>query len=509
MLEPAPDEWTLVEAAHLFQRAGFSGTYPQIVELHGRGRSGAVNWLLAVEGAELPEVPLWARPEAVQLAREEFRREVGELRRQRNEAGEGTPERERIEGLLRDLNNRQDRTNQLQASESVEWWFRRMCSSPGGLREQMTLFWHDHFATGIDKVRNPALMLWQNQLLRRHSLGNFRALVQDVARDPAMVVYLDLGQSDKDHPNENFARELMELFVLGEGQGYTEADILEAARALTGFSLDRSSGLTQFDPRRHDDGEKTLFGRRASFAPAQAIDLIIEQPAMAPHIAGKIWNWFAGDAPGETLKPFLGLELQRGGLEIVPFLRTLFTSREFYHPQVMQRRIKSPLQLLASFCRQFGIPSIPRDYLVGVLSKLDHLPFLPPNVAGWEGGRSWINGDSLLTRYNVIGELLEPGFRGPAFRGRMGNAFQVRNVQRGMRDWSGPQWRRFLPVEHRQDREGVLDILLFLFFGDPLAEVRREELRSWLEQAEGVAVTTAELAHLCELLCCTPQYQLG
>lgn len=237
MLPQAPDQWTIFEAAHLLNRAGFGGNPDEIKTLHALGRSKAVDFLLnPSEAVGAIPMPAWAtREQAI-----EDMRERGKQFFETQRATQGMTAAE-AEKTRQQTFKAAQIENRMHGIEGQGWWFRAMLTTKAPLREKMTLFWHDHFASSIQKVKLPALMMIQNDLFRRNALGNFRTLTHEIAKDPAMMLYLDTQTSKKDHPNENFAREVMELFTLGEGH-YTEQDIHEAARAFTGYQLNRVQG---------------------------------------------------------------------------------------------------------------------------------------------------------------------------------------------------------------------------------------------------------------------------
>jgi uncharacterized protein (DUF1800 family) len=235
MLTPLPaSKWTFTTAAHLLNRAGFGGTPAEIEDLFKLGLDGAVAKLVDYEKIPDPApAPEWAKPDPTRVARFQELRQL--VQKVRNATG---TEREELEGKRREMQRQENRRRQEQLLELRGWWLERMRATPRPLQEKLTLFWHGHFATSVQKVKDSYLMWLQNETLRRHASGNWLELLLAMTRDPAMLIWLDQAQSRREHPNENYAREVMELFALGEGH-YTEKDITEAARAFTGLSLDR------------------------------------------------------------------------------------------------------------------------------------------------------------------------------------------------------------------------------------------------------------------------------
>jgi uncharacterized protein (DUF1800 family) len=219
------------------------------------------------------------------------------------------------------------------------------------------------------------------------------------------LIYLDQAQSRRDHPNENFAREVMELFALGEGH-YTEKDIAEAARALTGWSLDLTRQKYQWRPFVHDSGEKTVLGKTGRYDGQDIMKLIADQPQSARFITAKLWNFFAGEMPSESLTDALADLFRKEGNNFKPFLRAIFLSEEFYTPNLVRAQVKSPVQWLVGTCRQLDLPLPPPIVSWGITRSLGQDLFAPPNVKGWDGGLAWITTNNLLARYNIAAALV-------------------------------------------------------------------------------------------------------
>ncbi len=283
------------------------------------------------------------------------------------------------------------------------WWLHRMRHTPAPLVEKMTLFWHGHFATSAAKVREPELMLAQNEFLRRNALGDFGQLVRGIARDPAMLLYLDSATNRKVHPNENFARELVELFCLGQGH-YTEHDIQELARCFTGWEI--QYGKFRFNQFQHDYGSKTVLGRRGDFDGDDGLAVILDQPATAEFICGKLLRFFVADDSSftqEWIAP-LAAKLRESNLNVSPVLETIFTSRLFYSGVAVGRKVRSPIELGVGVLRALdGTSNMVQ--LANRLGELGQKPLYPPNVKGWDGGRAWINSSTLLGRANLMHSL--------------------------------------------------------------------------------------------------------
>ncbi len=291
-----------------------------------------------------------------------------------------------------------------QALELKAWWAREMLDTPTPLAEVMTLFWHGHFTSSLTKVKAPVLLYRQNLLLRRHALGNYGDLLRAIARDPAMLLYLDNARSRRQAPNENFARELLELFTLGEGR-YTEADIKAAARAFTGWSVDRDSGDFRFRPSWHDAGEKLFLGRRGAFDGDDIIDLLLARTETAAHLVTKLWRHFISESPNPAEVARLAQIFRAADYEMRPLLTALFTSEAFWAAENRGRLVKSPIDFVIGSLRLFDLP-VRRDADLAWLSRrLGQDLFEPPDVKGWPGGTDWITGASLLDRRSLIARV--------------------------------------------------------------------------------------------------------
>ncbi len=389
MLSPILKEsWNYTTAAHLLNRAGFGGSPADVDRLVELGPRAALNSLLDFDQIPDPTPnPDWAKPDPERAERLlKARQADADTRRQ--------------------IQQEEQRTQRQHLIDLKFWWLQRMALGPRPLQEKMTLFWHGHFATSMEKVRDAYLMWRQNDLFRRHALGNWRTFLTAVAQDPAMLVWLDQAQSRREHPNENFARELMELFTLGEGH-YTEKDVTEAARALTGWSFDRSTQEFVDRPRQHDGGIKTFLGRTGHLQGADIIAQIVAQPQADRFIVAKLWNFFAGQEPSGELTTALAGVFRESGHEFKPLLETLLGCAGFYAPAIIRGQIKSPVQWLVSSVRMLERP-LPGPFIcLGLTRNLGQDLFAPPNVKGWDGGLSWITTNNLLARYKEAAVLVQ------------------------------------------------------------------------------------------------------
>lgn len=356
------------QARHLLARTGFGPTAAELARFEKLDDREAVDRLLAgirIEPLTAPPPGLGERP---------------------GEAGEA---RRREQGLA------------LKA-----WWYAEMLATPSPLTERLTLFWHGHFTSSLQKVGHSAALYRQNLLFRREAAGNFGRLLHAVARDPAMLAYLDAAASRRDRPNENFARELLELFTLGEGH-YTELDVKAAARAFTGWSVDPATGLFRARPADHDPGPKTFLGRSGRFDGAGIIDALLAQPRTAELIVAKLWREFVSPDPDAAeIRRLAGL-FRDGGYEMKPLLRALFLSPAFADPAHRGTLVKGPVELLVGTVRLVGLPVDDAARLARAGRALGQDLFDPPDVRGWSGGVSWITAQTLLSRQQVLRHLVE------------------------------------------------------------------------------------------------------
>jgi uncharacterized protein (DUF1800 family) len=490
MLKPlAGGEWNFATAAHLLNRAGFGGTPAEIQHLADIGLEKAVARLVDYE--KIPDTtaaPEWAKPDPTRGER--FLK-----------ARESDPETRRKMVQEEQKNQRQHLV------DLKYWWMERMAKGPRPLQEKMTLFWHGHFATSAEKVRDAYLMWMQNDLFRQQATGNWLRLLSEMAKDPAMLVWLDQGQSRKDHPNENFAREVMELFTLGEGH-YTEKDVTEAARAMTGWSYDRRDQEFIERPRAHDNGVKTFLGKSGNFNGEDILAMIVEQPQAARFITAKLWNYFAGEMPSEELSNALVEEFRKSGNEFKPVLRKMFMSQEFYSESVVRNQVKSPVQWLVGSVRMLE-RELPAPFICFALTRnLGQDLFAPPNVKGWDGGLSWITTNNLLARYNEAALLVEGDptvlrgmALGPKGGGNMMGPNRLRNTP-----LRKVEVERILTEEERKDKETLISALEKRLLQAKLTPKQEKAMRDYLN--EQTTLDDPAILGAIRLMMSTPEYQL-
>lgn len=279
------------------------------------------------------------------------------------------------------------------------WWLDRILRTAHPLREKITLFWHGHFATSHTKVRNARLMLGQYRLLARYALGDFRELLRQMATDPAMLVWLDGAGSVAGKPNENYARELMELFSLGIGH-YTEADIREAARAFTGWDV--RGGVAVLNNTRHDSGEKLVFGRRGRFGPDDITKLVLQKQESPRFVCARLYRYLVSETtePAPELLDPLAEKYAQSGFDTGKLVETILRSQHFFSAAVYRQKIKTPVEFAVGIVRGLNGPAGARP-LANALEPMGQTLFAPPSVKGWDAGPAWLNAQTLLARQNL------------------------------------------------------------------------------------------------------------
>jgi uncharacterized protein (DUF1800 family) len=432
-------DWDYDKAAHLVERAGFGATPTEIERLAAMTPEAAVAELVdytTIDNGATPAFdpsPIWdpgmdpfpkSRADAVRIARETGS-SMGVAMLPEGESRRLQPVVNKFFYGLR--------SNAIETQRLATWFGERMLTTRRPLEEKLTLFWHGHFATGNGKVRDTRMMFRQNEMLRANAAGSFRDLLVGILTDPAMLVYLDNGENRKGHPNENFGRELLELFTMGVGN-YSEQDIREASRAFTGWTNDVLE--FRFDAETHDDGEKTFLGRTGAFNGEDIIDIILDTPVTAEYIGAKLYRFLVREEMDDVTRTALGATFRDGGYELRPLVRRIFLSRDFYSQASYASQIKSPVQLVVSTYRKLGLTTLPTIPDFNRLTAgLGQTLFNPPNVAGWAGGRTWITPALLLERGNLFRGVLLPdtdGFWAPD-RSLPGLYAQVgRRIEAGM-----------------------------------------------------------------------------
>ncbi len=447
----AANPWDVRKAGHLLRRAGFGCTSAELEAAVKDGPKKTLARLLAPGEGE-----------------DAFEKDMAP-----------------IEAVIARTNN---------AGQMRAWWLTRMLYSPHPLREKLTLFWHNHFATSNAKVQDAALMLGQYRLLYKHALGDFSALLRAMSSDPAMLIWLDGAGSKKGSPNENYARELMELFSLGIGP-YTEKDVREAARAFTGWSV--VDGKAKFTPAQHDDGEKTVMGRKGRFKPDDIVAICLDQPACPHFICTKLFRWLVSDTvePTPALLGPLAKGFRASKWDTAALVKRVLSSNLFYSKLVYRTRVKSPVDFALGTVR--GLEGrVGTTALAAELEKLAQNVFSPPSVKGWDGGPSWLNGQTLLYRQNLALAFCSTE------DGRFGSRLDPAALARR---------------HGKKTDEGLVDFLLRLFLQGDVPDESRRRLLAFAKKAHGDKVpafwTADDAAErrvraLTHLVLSLPEYQL-
>jgi uncharacterized protein (DUF1800 family) len=474
MLSPFPEKlWSRYAAAHLLNRAGFGGTPTEIQALERLGLPQAVeSFLQADDDGDLFPRPALMEPPV----RFDYERRI-----------KAAPTEEAKQALRKEM-------RELEKTSMLDlrlWWLNRMRYTTAPLQEKTTLFWHGHFATSNQKVEYPYLMWQQNETLRSYALGKFPDLLKAMSRDPAMIRWLDLNSSRKDHPNENFAREVMELFSLGEGH-YSEKDIQESARAFTGYRVIPETGASQINPRDFDPSSKTFLGKTGSFNGDEIIDLIVAQPQCARFIGRKLWVFFVGENPSDTTVEEVASLLLGNGYDIGATLGVILRSAAFYSPKVVHHQLKGPVQWMIQTTKMLEIPLPDARVLENSLAALGQTLFAPPNVKGWDGGRAWISASSLLYRYNLAAYLLS------------GKAHVLGS---GGTKTAAIPLGKIVPIAERNSSDQLLDLLGFRIFNVPIPVKDRAGFLTFLEKYP-TPYGDDVVQDFMQMMMGTPEYQM-
>lgn len=471
----SPEAWDYAKARHLLVRAGFGGTAQEVQQLFSMGLYKAVDHLVDFHRQPSADASLDVAPPSLADPLE------SQLRNAFIQSQAAAP-RQSVDGG--------------QLGRLRQWWLKRMVESPRPLQEKLTLFWHGHFATQQSVVQNSYTLYHQNQLFREHGAGNFGGLLYGIVHDPVMIRYLDNNLNVKGHANENLAREIMELFAMGVDQGYTEADIREAARALTGYTYDNNTGQFRFQHDKHDTSDKTVFGKTGPWTGDDLVNLLLDQPATARFISLKLFEFFAHKEPGSETVDSLASVLRTNQYELGPMLKNLFLSEVFYSEAAMGTQIKSPTQLVVGMLRDVGIKQAANyGEIDGMIQNMGQQLFEPPDVKGWREGRSWISANRLFLRYNATANLMQsvaqPGGR------------------------RGADLVDVLASAECKTAADVVNCLAKTCFAKPLNEQQRQKLADflgelppqpeWANQRDNI---NGRLRAVLVLMLSTPEYQL-
>ena len=366
--------WTFARAKHLYKRAALGPTWSELQRAVDEGHQTSVDRILRAD----------CRIDGLRDDFEEMSQIIGDAAAGSNDA------------------------NRLKA-----WWHYRLLFTPDPLRERMTLLWHNHFATSNLKVQDLLLMQNQNELFREQAFAKFGELLHAVLRDPAMLYWLDANSNRKGHPNENLARELMELFTLGVGN-YTEGDVKAGARALTGWSPKRLE--VRFRKDRHDASEKTILGKTAHFDSTSFADLLLRQDVTSRRVAWRLCETFIGEnLVSPPALEELAVGLRERELDVRWAVETILRSELFFSDKNIASRVSSPVEFVVGTVRSLEMLETPPSTLILAewTSRLGQDLFYPPNVGGWNGGRSWLTSRTIVGRSNFASALVAGELRSP------------------------------------------------------------------------------------------------
>ena len=386
-LRPYGGPWTPRLAAHLLRRAGFGPSPTGMQRLVDMPMHDAVASLIDFPPDSAAPPDLYdPRPVLEQL-----------LLERRGKTTADPQLRQRMQNLRR---------GEVRSIAALaHWWLNRMLTTPSPLQEKMTLYFHGHFTTAaIQKGVTPQLVYDQNELFRSNALGNLRELTWQISVDPAMLLYLDNATNVASHPNENYARELMELFTLGVNH-YSEDDVRQSARAWSGWIVNRLTGNARFVARRHDGAEKTFLGQTGTWSGRDIVNIIFEQPQCAAFFASSLLNYFVYNNPEPELVDAVAAMIRKYDYELRPVMSTLFRSNMFYSQRAYRALLKGPVEYVVGTYKAFGLPEV--DPLAQrALMQMGQILFYPPNVAGWPGGENWLTSQTMIARANFLAALV-------------------------------------------------------------------------------------------------------
>lgn len=380
---PSSDAWS--RAARLARRTGFGATGAEVDAILARGSAAHIQAILTADPTQDPGAKATPPPDFDKVAA----------------AGKGADQQAR---------KAHNTALRAQLTELAGWWVRRMAAVQSPFGEKLTFLWHNHFATSASKVRQASLLLAQNQKLRTLGRGDFHTLASAMLTDAAMLYWLDGEANTKAAPNENLSREFMELFALGHGDGYTETDVREGARALTGWSIRFSDGTTHLDPARFDSGTKTFLGVTGDLDAAGYCDAVLARPASGPFVCGRMYRQLVSDDAPAT--PVLGAIATAYGptRSLAGMLTTMLAGDDF--AAKASTSVLSPVEWLIGLVRALRIPldgptgDRTVSKLLGALKQLGQVPFYPPNVGGWPSGQAWLSTSAAEIRMRTAAALM-------------------------------------------------------------------------------------------------------
>ncbi len=477
------DPWNLRWAGHLLRRAGFGGSPAELRAAVERGYPATLELLLNGQpyAARLTD---FLNNEGVKIAK-----------RYNPNAGFGQSKPE---------------PNEVRA-----WWLYVMLNSGHPFREKMTLFWHNHFATSIAKVNYAVPMVRQNILLRKHALGKFGPFLMEISKDPAMLIWLDSNSNIKGTPNENYGRELMELFSLGVGN-YKEKDIQEAARAFTGWHTDGETFT--FDARVHDDGRKTVLGKSGNLDGGDVVGIMLTRDCCARFLVRKLYHFFVNETqtPPDALLEPLCEQFRKSDYDIAALMKTILSSRHFYSEHAFRQRIKWPVELVLGTAKTIAEKTIPQQALVRGMEAMGQQLFAPPNVKGWPGAHAWLNTSTILARQNFAQAAAMGGIWGERLPDPRAEFVEVEGpggaVRPGLPEEPSPadpfDPARLVRQAKAEKPEQIVRVLLDAFLPGGIDPGKEKKLVAFLRTAEP-KTRDRRVREAVHAILCMPEYQLA
>jgi hypothetical protein len=475
--EPSPkDPWNLKWAGHLYRRAAFGAPLPELRLAVDQGLEATVNDLIG--------------------------------------GGDADSAFRAVEKVGADYAMQQNGGAQLLQS----WWLRTLIENSHPLREKMTLFWHNHFVSSIAKVQNGMAMFNQNRTLRAFALKKFGSLLRATAKDAAMLIYLDSNSNVQGKPNENYAREVMELFSLGVGN-YTEKDIQEAARAFTGWHVDKNGVDFIFVRDLHDFGPKKVLKLEGNLDGGDVLTVLLEQPCCAKYLVRKLYRYFISETaePPDALIEPLAERYRKSVYDTGDLVKTMLLSRHFFSEHAYHQRIKSPVEFVFGIARafKFGRWQLPEKPLVGILEAMGQTLLAPPNVKGWPGGKAWLNTSTMLARHNfaqmaATGQWPDNSFGGNILGGAIADDSKAAAPDSDDPPEAACDVATFIRREKCKNPEDIVNRLSDLLFQDALPVESRNKLVAYVSEAkEDFASKDGRIRAAAHLIMTMPQFQLA
>ena len=469
-----------IKIGHLFQRAGFGATPAQMREFGEKSPEKVLKFLLK-DAEKINKLDV-IDEETETVMKKKVLRNMLEMK--------GLPAQE-----IKD----QIKIQREKLTDLNFVWVKNMVLGESMLREKMTLFWHGHFAC---RIRQPLLTQFQNNVIRENALGKFGDLLLAVSKDPGMLQFLNNQQNRKNSPNENFAREVMELFTLGRGN-YSEKDVKEAARAFTGWGANLK-GEFVFRTNQHDDGEKTFQGKTGNFKGEDILKIILENPKTSTFICSKIYRYFVNENADNQIVEKMAKRFHSTDYDIADLMEYTFKSDWFYLPENIGTRIKSPVELLVGLQRNFGINFQQKQAVLFIQKALGQILFYPPNVAGWSGGKSWIDSSTLMTRMKLPEIIFKDSEI--TFKPKDDGDVNTENLNKKIKQMQANiDWTAFQSSFPTENPTELLDKLDAYLSSRPLSNQQKNLILSKSEGKTGMGL----LQNMAQSIASLPEYQLG